>query len=966
MQKSKKNRWVLTLAASVATGMASASTFNIPAGPLDQTLLSISQQSGKSISFEQSLVRGIDAPAITGDLSTTQALQIALQGTGLEERDESSGIVLSAAPRTNVASAQATGGSESPSLIPQLQRIEVTGSAIRRVDAETAVPVTILRTEELKKQGVTTTEQLVNRIAANQSSVGSGRSIGSSSGGAAYADLRGIGPNKTLVLLNGRRLSNNATTAINGSGVDLNTIPFAAIDRVEVLRDGASALYGTDAIGGVINFITKKSVTQGQLSAGGSTPTHAGGGDTTNFSGSWGFGDLEDDRFNVFGVVSHDKQQSLKARDRDYTYNYRPGRGLDYSSGTASPANWSQGSNATHPLAASGCNGPGLIPRSGICRQSVWSYLDLVPETEKTSFFGKASGKLADDHDVSLEYFWARNQNRTQIGPGLLQGLQVQPGTPYYPGNGITPGPSGFALDPTQPVNVNWREAEVGPRRHEDDNVGQRLLLTFEGVAAGWDYNLGAGYNQSKVTNAIRSGYVDDRVVASGINTGILNPFGPQSPAGAALLAASAVDGDYGTAVGRVKSIDGRISRDIGDWFGAGPSALALGGEYRKEDFHQDFEDFAANVQSLGIDPAASVAGDRSVSAQYAEVNVPVLDSLELSAAVRHDKYSDFGSTTNPKYSFRFQPFRELVMRGAYSEGFRAPSLYELYNPTATSFTVANYNDPRLCAGGSPSNGGIANRDCAQQFFSRNGGNPDLSPETARNVTLGFVYQPVHNLSLGLDFWWIKIANQIAEFPESAVFEQSDLYSDRIVRKADGSIDHIVTGLANLGKVKTNGVDVSFDYRFPETALGQFGTNLQGTYVNRYEYQQELNGDFIDKVGDYRGGDFASAGAVARWRHSLNGTWNKGPLGATLTNRYTSGYNDYNRDKHDQVGSWNVWDLAGTYTWRDTAQVTVGVQNLFDREPPFSNQTSTFQSGYDPRYSDPFGRTLYSRVSYNF
>ncbi|MGN2438262.1 TonB-dependent receptor [Pseudomonas syringae] len=855
---------------------------------------------------------------------------------------------------------------ESPSLIPQLQRIEVTGSAIRRVDAETAVPVTILRVDELKKQGVTSTEQLVSRIAANQSSVGAGRSVGSSSGGASFADLRGIGQNKTLVLLNGRRLSNNATSSSNGSGVDLNTIPFAAIDRVEVLRDGASALYGTDAIGGVINFITKKSVTEGQLSLGGSTPTSAGGGDTSNFSGSWGVGDLDDDRFNVFGVVSHDKQQSLKARDRDYTYNYQPGRGLDYSSGTASPANWSQGSNATNPLATSGCNGPNLIARNGICRQSLWSYLDLVPETEKTSFFGKATGKLADDHNVSLEYFWARNQNRTQIGPGLLTGLQVNPGTAFYPGNGITPGPTGFALDPSQPVNVNWRESEVGARRHEDDNVGQRLLLTFDGVISGWDYNVGAAYNQNKVVNEILSGYVDDRAVTSGIANGVVNPFGAQTPAGAALLGANAVDGDYGTAVGRVKSLDGRVSRDIGDWFGAGPAALALGGEYRKEEFHQDFEDFAANVQSLGIDPAASVAGDRSVQAQYAEVNVPVLDSLELSAALRHDKYSDFGSTTNPKYSFRFQPFRELVVRGAYSEGFRAPSLYELYNPTATSFTVANYNDPRLCAGGSPSNGGIANRDCAQQFFSRNGGNTDLKPETARNVTLGFVYQPVTSLSLGLDFWWIKIANQIAEFPESAVFEQPDLYPDRLVRKADGSIDHIVTGLANLGKVKTSGVDVSVDYRFPETALGQFGTNLQGTYVTRYDYQQDLDGEYIDKLGDYRGGNFASAGAVTRWRHSLNGTWNKGPLGATLTNRFVSGYNDSDRETHARVGSWNVWDLAGTYTWRQTAQLTVGVQNLFDREPPFSNQTSTFQSGYDPRNSDPFGRTLYSRVSYNF
>lgn len=397
----------------------------------------------------------------------------------------------------------------------QLQRVEVTGTAIRRVDAETAVPVTILRVEELREQGVTTTEELVSRISANQSSVGSGRSVGSSSGGASYADLRGIGANKTLVLLNGRRLSNNATNAINGSGVDLNTIPFAAIDRVEVLRDGASALYGTDAIGGVINFITKTSLTEGQISTNYDTPTHSGGGESRNFSGSWGFGDLQDDRFNVFGVVSYDKQQRLAAEDRGYTYNYQPNRGLDYTSGTASPANWSQGSNATNPLAGSGCNAPGLLTRNGICRQSLWNYLDLVPETEKTSAFAKATGKLSDDHNVSLEYFWARNENRTQIGPGTLMGNQVNPGTAFYPGNGITPGPNGFALDPTQPVDVNWRETAVGARQHEDDNTSQRLLLNFDGTLVGWDYNLGASYNQNKVINSIQDGYVNDRAVST-------------------------------------------------------------------------------------------------------------------------------------------------------------------------------------------------------------------------------------------------------------------------------------------------------------------------------------------------------------------------------------------------------------------------------------------------------------------
>lgn len=207
----------------------------------------------------------------------------------------------------------------------QLQRVEVTGSAIRRVDAETAVPITILRADDLKKQGVTTTQEMVQRITGSQSINNSAGSIGSGTGGASYADMRGIGANKTLVLLNGRRLANNALSGVpSGSAVDLNMIPFAAIDRVEVLRDGASALYGTDAIGGVINFITKKSLTDGSLTLGGETPTASGGGATKDMSASWGFGDLEEDRFNVMGVFNYNKQQNTDANDRSFAKDYRP------------------------------------------------------------------------------------------------------------------------------------------------------------------------------------------------------------------------------------------------------------------------------------------------------------------------------------------------------------------------------------------------------------------------------------------------------------------------------------------------------------------------------------------------------------------------------------------------------------------------------------------------------------------
>ncbi|MEB0208582.1 TonB-dependent receptor [Pseudomonas sp. CCC3.1] len=860
------------------------------------------------------------------------------------------------AAETSAAQDSSSQGTAAPTT--QLQRVEVTGSAIRRVDAETAVPITILSVEQLRNEGVTTTAELMQRVSGNQSLVNAARSVGSSSGGSSFADMRGIGANKTLVLLNGRRLGNNA---VDGSAVDLNTIPFAAIERVEVLRDGASALYGTDAIGGVINFITKKSLTDGSLTLGGDTPSHSGGGSSHDVNASWGYGDLEKDRFNVFGVVGYNKQDSLQAKDRSFSQSYVPGRGLDQTSGVSYPANYSQNGVTTNPLSATGCNGTNLVSRQGVCRYNTRDYLDLVPETEKTSFFGKATGKITDDDNVNLEYFWARNNNAVAIAPSSLTGLTMDPTSPYFPGNGITPASSSASFDPTQPIGLNWRETAAGGRSTKDQNTSQRLVLSFDGLAKGWDYNLGASYNQNSVTESITGGFVSDSAMIDGIANGIINPFGPQSAAGQRLIDANQYHGQYISSVGRVSAIDGRASREIGDWFGAGPSGLAVGGEYRQEKFHQSYAQFAGDLGSLGVDPDAGVSGDRTVKALYTELNVPVLDSLELSAAVRHDKYSDFGSTTNPKYSFRYQPVKELVVRGAYSEGFRAPSLYELYNPQYTTYTQGFYNDPRLCTGGTVQPGGDAGRDCGQQFHNRTGGNTDLSPETARNLTLGFVYQPVRELSVGLDFWWIHIANQIAEFPESTVFDDPNTYADRYIRNADGSLNYVQTGLANLGAVKTSGVDVSVDYKFPNTPYGQFGLGLQGTYVSRYDYQTTIGGSYTDKVSA-----FQDDGMIARWKHVLSGTWNLGAYRASLVNRFTSSYKDANPDANARVASYTLWDISGGYTFDKTVDLDVGVKNLFDRDPPFTNQAYNFQSGYDPRYADPLGRTFFARATYHF
>lgn len=259
------------------------------------------------------------------------------------------------------------------------QRIEITGSAIKRIDAETAVPVTVLRMDELKAQGVTSIEQIMSSIGAVQMTQGSSQQVGSGTGGAAFANLRGVGESKTLVLLNGRRVANNA---IDGSAVDLNMIPFAALQRVEVLRDGASSLYGTDAIGGVINFITRSDYRGGSISVGADVPEAKGGkAETANVG--FGFGDLSKQGFNLFGFVDVNRQHRITGMQRPWNARF-PG-GL---SPTPFPANYYQNGDVTANPAAPACSNPAYLTPVGdgtSCYIATSSFVDYTPESERVS-----------------------------------------------------------------------------------------------------------------------------------------------------------------------------------------------------------------------------------------------------------------------------------------------------------------------------------------------------------------------------------------------------------------------------------------------------------------------------------------------------------------------------------------------------------------------------------------------------
>ncbi|WP_394779187.1 TonB-dependent receptor [Undibacterium sp.] len=873
----------------------------------------------------------------------------------------------------------------------ETQRVEITGSAIKRIDAEGSVPVTVVKIDDLKKQGITTIEQVMANLSAVQSQQGTSQVVGLSTGGASFADLRGIGANKTLVLLNGRRLANNA---YDSSAPDLNMIPFAALERVEVLRDGASALYGSDAVGGVINFITKKDFKGFTITAGADSPQHDGG-KSNNINVGFGFGDLNKDGYNIFGVVDHQSQNRVGGTQRPFNTRYAGGL-----SPTTSPANYFQAGDNGNPTAPSCAAGTNLVSDGGTtgCNMTTSSFVDYVPKSERTTALLKGTLKISENHELGVEYMTSQNNVSSQIAPVPYGGLRQNPflidgvtPNPYYPGhsgNSFVPNIplSGTYVPATglpagaQPgfVNVKWRDLPNGPRADNNTNKQERFITSLTGTIGAWDYDTALTWNQNKVSENLM-GYSDGGIITAGVLNGIINPYGAQSAAGTALINSAALNGNIQNAKGTTKTVDAHASRELGDWLGAGrPAAIAIGGQYEKESFISAANPvYAAKVvASTGIDPNTLNEGSRNLSALYAELNLPVLKSLDVTVAVREDHYSDFGSTTNPKVSFRFQPTKEVLIRGSYSTGFRAPSLYEINS--AQSYTnTTKQNDPINCPGGTPIAGKPRATNCAQQFQSLTGGNFNLKPEKSKNATLGIIVEPIANLTVGVDLWSIELRNAIGTLPANDVFADPVKFAALYHRNPAGDLatdgsqcpDPTTCGYVdlrtqNLGGTKTNGADITANYKLRTSAYGSYTFGLNSTYVNKYEYQNEPGGIWLKNVSVYSG-----VGPVFRWQHTVNVNWTGGAFGAGLAAHYKSGYLDSPDDSPIvgfRVPSYTTFDGYGTWNVTKAFSVTAGIRNLFDKDPPLSYQTQTFQAGYDPRFTDPLGRTYYMRGTFTY
>jgi iron complex outermembrane receptor protein len=875
------------------------------------------------------------------------------------------------------------------------ERIEVTGSNIKRVEGETALPVTVISREEIERSGATTPMELLNLLSANNSLGGVALSsvIGATTFSAQTASLRGLQGAHTLVLINGKRVNGFAGEIQGVGGVNLAIIPFSAIDRVEILKDGASAVYGSDAIAGVINFIMRSDFRGAEATVYYGVPTRSGGGEQEKYSASLGFGDLYKDRYNVFFNVSYDHQHALDQNDRDFS-NDSTIRFLRNVGGFA-------GSSNTFPgrVTTGGIGVPGYTPPDCGSPLNIFPTPDLIPILGASCYFDPSRmpgvNGIPDDKNMNLylqgkfqlttnwqlygHALYGKDENHFIIQPVPISNLffygpngdipatvTIRPGSPFYPTAAATAaGVNGL------PLNVRYRATEAGMRDTTDTNTGYQVVGGAKGTLFGdWDTDISYSFAEGKLTDHTNGGFPMYSRILPLLNGGTVDLFHPNTPAIQEQLRNTSFIGDVFKGTASTAAVNGKIAGEVFQ-LKTGPVAVAFGIDLRKEKLDEQPNQAytIGDISGYGGN-AFPVKASRDVTAFYGEVNIPLLKTLELNAAIRSDDYSDFGRTNNPKASLRWQPNRDLLLRASYGKGFLAPSLYQLFTPQFSGVSPTGQTDIIRCP--------VTNDtgfDCNTQFGIVFGGNPQLAPEKSEQTTLGIVFEPINALSVSADYFKIRLNNGITNgLPVATILGDPVTYAYLIQRGAvdprfptlPGRIVGIVQTYINLGATHIEGFDVEGHYKFPQMGWGRFRVDMSGTYYRRYDFQN-LDKSYSGFIGTAAGSPVV--GIIPRWKHYLAFSFDRGPWTATVGNTYQTSYTDWATDINNNertVSTMSLWDVQGTYGGLKNWTFTLGVKNVLDTNPPATNQQNTFQAGYDPSYYDARARFVYGSVRYSF
>jgi iron complex outermembrane recepter protein len=906
----------------------------------------------------------------------------------------------------------------------KLERIQVTGSSIKRVESETALPVTVISRDAIEKSGATNVEDILRRLSINSAQ------LSDSTQGAGYAtsnaNLRGLGANSTLVLLNGRRLAGHPFGSIGGSvAVDLNSIPFAAIERIEVLRDGASAIYGTDAVAGVINFITRKDYSSGELTLRYGAPEKNVGGKEHGGSLAFGTGSLDKDGYNFLVTANIKEQTRLEAAKQGWYWRHAtevpgsapptsfrayPGRLMDLGITPGAYTNPGTGMAACDPANSVVQNGSFFDPVTELettktpsgdaikrCRAVYAAMLDNLPDSTKTDLFARGTFRIDADNQWFVEASAARNHTTGRAAPTPVDGTAMKvradgsypsvlmPVTSkYFPQAlltrlGLTAAnqynangeliAAGWDPDADGYTEIAYRSLDRGNRVSDNTNEQYRVVVGANGLFSGWDYDIGLNFAQARGTLNY-SGYLLEEPFLEAMKEGIVNPFGPNDAAGVAALDGAALEGKVRQSKGTTVAFDAKVSRELMKMDG-GMMAIAVGVDLRREkaDDKPTNAEYSKGSHIGGEGSVPATSASRTISAVFSELSLPFAKGWEAAVAARYDKYSDFGGSFNPRVALRFQPSKEMLFRASAGTGFRAPTLWDVNSPVSNTNTADPQTDPECPQGEAD------NPLCNTQFNVRLSSDKSLKAEKSRQFAFGAVFEPLRDLSIAIDYWNIQKKDQIGVISGDTLMAEPGLYArykSRVKRAPSGFISYIETPVENLGELKTEGLDLDIKSALPLGGWGRLGVGFAGTYTMKYKLQNGKDLPFTDYAGKSLGGN----PPVPEWQHTLSFDWTLGSWNVALENVFTKGWEEsaavvntnLGVDAPYQVKDTSRWNLAVSYRGFKDLRLTLGARNAFDQDPPFVSSSSygSHAAGFAGSFADPRGRFIYGTVSYQF
>ncbi|WP_299595994.1 TonB-dependent receptor [uncultured Microbulbifer sp.] len=933
----------------------------ISTGPLSRALITLGRQCRVSLVVQDKSASSIYVPdqtLETPDGSIAPALHQLLEKTALTFTHTGTNAIAIVA-RSESAS---DGDNSEPPLLPAEEVTvtgrSLTGSHLRHLKLDSYAPIDVLAQPELEITGAQTISELLKFLPA-VSGNSTSTSVTNGGNGTATVTLRGLPASNTLVLINGRRIVNNG---FGGEAADLNTIPLSAVDRIEVLKDGASAVYGSDAIAGVVNIILRRDFDGLSVN---SYYGQAERGDqqTSSHSITWGAGD--DERHLMFSLA-HYQQGEIFSRDRDLSSSAdnRARGGTDLRS-SASPQGYIALSDRVVTSTTDGIQG--WTP------EDLYNFREhtsaLVP-SERQSLYIAGNQSVSDSVETFAELMAVRTRSESTMAatPVFTRfdngDLRISADQIYNPfGEEIT--------------DVRKRVLELGPRVQYNNTNTWRFNSGLKGLVDDWQWELTAAAHYTRAKERLANLIDPNRLSAGLKGADICNAETNCTPVNL-LGAPGSIDREQLDYIRGENRVDGASRMASLTYIANGPLGenhagdilAAAGVEIRREAI--DFTSTDADGLSLiGGIASGSAQGERLIGEAFGEISVPLkADSLWLDGAVRYSDYSDFGNTANPKMALRWRPTPSLLVRASYATGFKAPTLVDMNQSGHQSQEFLF--DPCTNSNAASLPGCNGRADQARiQYLTEFGGNPDLQPETSDNRSIGVVWTPgdYTGFHASLDLFEIRQNDVIDTSPQYLINQNAinNLFGDRVERDDKGDITRVIATRLNIGAREVRGVDASLRYQHQSRELGLIRWSMNSSHMASYLNQlapgspiEDLSGTFVDSAS-------GGAGSLPEWKANTGVYWQRGRWEGGYTIHYVSDLQeDFTLSDEfvtRKIDSWSTHDLQVAYGVPVGFRFAIGIDNLLDEAPPFA--ASAFNDNFDARTYDLTGRYWYTTFSFS-